>query len=429
VDLIVPLAAFVLLLLLGVPVAWTMGISGVLGILMVTGSTRVVFGAIETIPYGEGTSFSLITIPLFVFLAYLVQNARLSNDLFDAFAAWIGRMPGGLAVSTVGAGAIFGAMSGTSVASATVMSRMAVPSMDERGYSRALSTGAVAAGSTLSTLIPPSVVLIVYGISTETSIGRLLMAGVVPGVLMAIALAVVIVVAVLVKPSLAPRGASATWGERGRVLIKVLPVSGLVTVLLVLLYSGIVSPTEVAGVGALLALVLGVALRRLSWKGFVDSITQTIKVTVMIFALFIGAGLFGQYLTLARVPQNVVAGVDALGLEPMGVLVLVALIYIIGCMFVDEMPFLLLTLPVTFPLMIDAGFDPVWYGVFAVMLLNIGLIAPPIGIVTFIVSGITKTKLATAYKGAGLMLIGIVAIIVLVVIFPDLVLWLPEQMK
>jgi len=428
-DLVIPLVLFVALLLAGVPVAWTMAAAGAVGILMITGSTRTLLGALETIPYGEGTSFSLITIPLFVLLAYVVQHSRLSDDLFDAFAAWMGRLPGGLAVASVFSGAMFGAMSGTSVASATVMSRMAVPPMDRHGYSRALSTGAVAAGSTLSTLIPPSVVLIVYGISTETSVGRLLMAGLVPGVLMAVALAVVIVVAVLVRPSLAPRGATSTWRERGASLVKVLPVVGLLAVLMTLLYSGLVSPTEVAGVGALLAIALGVVLRRLTWKGFTESLTQTVRITVMIFALFIGAGLFGQFLTLARVPQQVVGWVGDLGLEPMGVLLLVALIYVVGCMFVDEMPFLLLTLPVTFPLMIGAGFDPVWYGVFAVMLLNIGLIAPPIGIVTFIVAGVTKTRLATAYQGAGIMLVAVVACIAACVAWPELVLWLPDLMR
>lgn len=428
-EIALPLVAFVVMLLAGIPVAWTMAIAGILGIYTVTGSLAVVGGAIETIPYGEGTNFSLITIPLFVLLAFLVQNARLSDDLFSAFAAWFGRLPGGLAVSSVFSGAVFGAMSGTSVASATVMSKMAVPAMDARGYSRALSTGAVAAGSTLSTLIPPSVVLIVYGISTETSIGRLLMAGVVPGILIALALAVIIMVAVVLRPALAPRTPVTTWAEKGRSLTAVIPVAALIGVLLTFLYTGITSPTEIAAVGALLALALGVVMRRLSWAGFVDSVTQTLKVTVMIFALFIGAGLFGQFLTLARIPQDVVRWVDSMGLGPVGVLLLVALIYIIGCMVVDEMPFMLLTLPVTFPLMMQAGFDPVWYGVFSVMLLNIGLIAPPIGIVTFIVAGITKTKLIVAYKGAALMLIGIVLAIVAVVAFPELVLWLPDQMK
>lgn len=429
-DIVIPLLSFVVLLLLGVPVAWSMAVSGLLGVFLLTGSTAVVIGQLETVAYGEGTSYSLITIPLFVLLAYVVQNAKLSNDLFDAVAAWFGRLPGGLAISSIFAGGIFGAMSGTSVASATVMSRMAVPAMDARGYSRVLSTGSVAAGSTLSTLIPPSVVLIVYGISTETSVGQLLMAGVVPGVLTALALMVVILVVALRRPDLAPRGAGASWAEKLRSLRGVIPVVGLIAALMICLYTGVASPTEIAAVGAALSIALALALRRLSWRGFVDAITSTLKVTVMIFGLFIGAGFFGQFLTMARIPQTVVQWVQGLGLAPIGILLLVALIYIVGCMFVDEMPFMLLTLPVTFPLMtVTAGFDPVWYGVFSVMLLNIGLIAPPIGIVTFIVAGVTQTKLVEAYKGAGLMLIGIVAIIAVVVAVPDAVTWLPDNMN
>lgn len=426
----IPLLLFVVLLLLGVPVAWTMAVAGLLGVFLITGSTGVVLGQLETVAYGEGTSYSLITIPLFVLLAYVVQNAKLSNDLFDAVAAWFGRLPGGLAISSVFAGGIFGAMSGTSVASATVMSRMAIPAMDARGYSRVLSVGSVAAGSTLSTLIPPSVVLIVYGISTETSVGKLLMAGIVPGILTAIALMVVILVVALRRPDLAPRGEGATLSQKLRSLRGVIPVVGLIALLMVCLYTGVASPTEIAAVGAALAIVLALVMRRLTWRGFVDAVRSTLKVTVMIFGLFIGAGFFGQFLTMARIPQTVVRWVEGLGLEPIGILLLVALIYIVGCMFVDEMPFMLLTLPVTFPLMtVTAGFDPVWYGVFSVMLLNIGLIAPPIGIVTFIVAGVTKSRLVDAYKGAGLMLIGIVGIIAVVVAFPDAVTWLPENMN
>lgn len=429
-SIVVPLLAFVVLLLMGVPVAWSMAAAGLLGVFLITGSTSVVLGQLETVAYGEGTSYSLITIPLFVLLAYVVQNAKLSNDLFDAVAAWFGRLPGGLAISSVFAGGIFGAMSGTSVASATVMSRMAIPAMDARGYSRVISTGSVAAGSTLSTLIPPSVVLIVYGISTETSVGRLLMAGIVPGVLLALALMIVILVVALRRPDLAPRGGVVPLAEKLRSLRGVIPVVGLIAGLMVCLYTGIASPTEIAGVGAALAIAIALILRRLTWKGFVDAVTSTLRVTVMIFGLFIGAGFFGQFLTMARIPQTVVQWVEGMGLSPLGILLLVALIYIIGCMFVDEMPFMLLTLPVTFPLMtVTAGFDSVWYGVFSVMLLNIGLIAPPIGIVTFIVAGVTKTKLSEAYKGALLMLIGIVASIALIVAFPELVTWLPDLMK
>ena len=428
-SIALPLILFVVMLLAGIPVAWTMAIAGLIGVFALTGSLDIVRGQLETVAYGEGTNYSLITIPLFVLLAYVVQNARLSNDLFDAVAAWLGRLPGGLAVSSIFAGGVFGAMSGTSVASATVMSRMAVPAMDARGYSRALSTGAVAAGSTLSTLIPPSVVLIVYGISTETSIGQLMMAGVLPGVLLAVLLATLIIVIAVLRPAAAPRGPRTTWEEKRRTVLGVIPVVSLIVLLMVCLYTGVASPTEIAAVGAFGSIVLALVMRRLSWRGFVDAVTQTLKVTVMIFGLFIGAGFFGQFLTLARIPQTVVMWVEGLGLDPIGILLLVALIYIVGCMFVDEMPFMLLTLPVTFPLMtVTAGFDPVWYGVFSVMLLNIGLIAPPIGIVTFIVAGVTKTKLADAYRGALLMLIGIVTAIVTVTVWPDLVTWLPDNM-
>ena len=418
-EILFTLTAFVVLLLVGVPVAWTMGVTGLLGVFLLTGSTRIVLGQLETVAYGEGTSYSLITIPLFVLLAYVVQNARLSNDLFDAVAAWLGRLPGGLAISSIAAGGIFGAMSGTSVASATVMSRMAVPAMDARGYSRVLSTGSVAAGSTLSTLIPPSVVLIVYGISTETSVGQLLMAGVVPGILTAVALAIVILVVALRRPDLAPRSPSSTRHEKLRSVKAVLPVVGLIAVLMVCLYTGVASPTEIAAVGALLSIVLALVMRRLTWRGFVDAVRSTLKVTVMIFGLFIGAGFFGQFLTMARIPQTVVQWVDGLGLEPVGILLLVALIYIVGCMFVDEMPFMLLTLPVTFPLMtVTAGFDPVWYGVFSVMLLNIGLIAPPIGIGFYIACKIGGVPPDDAMKAIwpyiGALLIGLF----LIAVFP-----------
>lgn len=424
-----PLVTLFVMLLMGIPVAWSMMTAGLLGLALVSGfNTTMLSGTLQTIVIEQSTNYTMLAVPLFILLAFLLSNARLSDDLFDAVSKLTGQVRGGLATGTVTASALFGAMSGASVASATVMSKVAMPAMRKARYDESLASGSIAIGSTLSTLIPPSVVLIVYGMATETSVGRLLMAGLVPAIMVAALAIITVLLWAWAKKDDAPAAEPSTIREKLASIPPTVPALFLLVMICVFLYSGITSPTEVAAAGALLALVIVLLMRRLTWQSFRRSLRSALDSSIMIFALLIGAAFFSRYMTMARVPNDVLAWVESLDLSPTGIIVAVAAAYIIGCMFMDETPFLLLTLPVTFPLVTAAGFDPVWFGVFSVLLLNIGLIAPPVGILSFVVSGAAGVPIGKVYRGASIMVVPVLVTIVLVVIWPEIVLWLPDSL-
>lgn len=427
-TLYLPILILLLLILIGIPVAWSMAVSGILGIYLVTGRLSIVLGTLETIPYGQGTSYVLLTIPMFMLLAYLLGNARISDDMYDSIALWTGGLRGGLATSTVYASAIFGAMSGSSVASATVMSTMAVPSMRRHGYHDALAAGAVGIGSTLSILIPPSILMIVYGISTETSIGRLLVAGVVPGIMLTAVVALTISIWVRLRPSIAPRTEPSSFSDRVRGGIKIAPAIILILIMMTFLYSGLATPTEVAAIGALGALLIGVTMGRLNLQLILDAFRKSLQTSIMIFVLLIGATFFAQYLAYARIPATIVSAADQFGMSGITLIASIAFVYIIGCMIMDELPFMLLTLPISFPLVTAAGYDPIWFGVFSMLLIAIGLISPPVGVVSFVVGAASDISLPVVFRGVTVMIIPVIIVLITIVVWPDLVLWLPSQM-
>lgn len=428
-DVAIPIILFLAALLLGIPVAWSMAATGIIGIYLVTQNVDIVLGVLETVPYRQGSNYVLTTVPMFVLLGYLLSHARISDDLFAAMAVWSGKSRGGLATATVYASAMFGAMSGASVAAASVMSSVAIPPMRKHGYSESLAAGTVAVGATLSTLIPPSIFLIVYGVATETSIGDLLLAGLVPGLLLAALVAITIKLWVRFTPEAAPDGEPTTRNEKLGSLKKVLPSLLLIALLIGFLYTGLATPTEVAAVGAFAALLLGLAMRRLNFASIVSALRKTARTTAMIFALLIGATLLGQFLSYARVPTKALNAVGSVGMPAWALLSVVALAYLIGCAFMDELPFMLLTLPVTFPLMISAGFDPVWFGVFSVLLIVIGLIAPPVGLLSFVVSGESGIPLGRVYAGTSIMIVPVFVLVVAVAVWPEIVTWLPERSR
>lgn len=426
----IPLLTLLVMLLMGVPVAWSMMTAGLLGLALISDfNGTMLSGTLQTIVFQQSTNYTMLAVPLFILLAFLLSNAGLSDDLFNAVSKLTGQVRGGLGTGTVTASAMFGAMSGASVASATVMSKVAMPAMRKARYSESLATGSIAIGSTLSTLIPPSIVLIIYGMATETSIGRLLVAGLIPAFMIAILAIATVLLWAWTRKGDAPAAEPATSREKLASLPPTIPALFLMASICVLLYSGIASPTEVAAAGALLALVLVVLMGRLTWGRFRRSLRSALDASIMIFALLIGAAFFSRYMTMARIPHDILSWVESLGLSPTGIIIAVAIACVIGCMFMDETPFLLLTLPVTFPLVTAAGFDPVWFGVFSVLLLNIGLISPPVGMLSFIISGAAKVPIAKVYLGASIMIIPILIGIVAITIWPAIVLWLPNSLN
>jgi tripartite ATP-independent transporter DctM subunit len=424
-----PFLVMVIALLLGLPIAFSLAGAGILGIYLHTGNLNMVIGILGMAPFSSVSDYALTTIPMFILMAFFSSSSGLARDLYAAGANWLSHIRGGLAIATVFACGIFGAMSGASVAAASVMSSIAMPEMRRHGYSEELAAGSIGIGSTLDILIPPSVAMVIYGIATQTSIGKLLIAGVVPGVIVGIFLAIAILVWVRVSPSHAPETFRVSTAERWTSVKRIWPSLLLIFMVLILLYTGVVTPTEVGAIGAFLSAVIGVAFGRLRWTGAVEALRLTIRTSAMIFMIIIGATIFGSYMALSRFPQHVVAVVAEMNLNRWVVIMGIVVAYFVVSMFMDEIPLLLLTLQLTFPLITNLGFDPIWFGVLSMMMVAMGLVFPPVGMIAFVVSATANVSLVKVYKGTSILMVAIVLTTILIMVFPGIVLWLPATMR
>ncbi len=424
-----PFLAMLIALLLGLPIAFSLAGAGILGIYLYTGNWNMVIGILGMAPFSSVADYALTTIPMFILMAFFSSSSGLARDLYTAGANWLSHIKGGLAVATVFACGIFGAMSGASVAAASVMSSIAMPEMRRHGYSEELAAGSIGIGATLDILIPPSVAMVIYGVATQTSIGKLLIAGVVPGIIVGIFLALAILIWVRVSPSHAPETYRVSAAERWASVKRIWPSLVLIFLVLVLLYTGIVTPTEVGAIGAFLSAVIGVAFGRLRWAGAIEALKLTIRTSAMIFMIIIGATIFGSYMALSRVPQQVVSVVGEMNLNRWVVIVGIVIAYFVVSMFMDEIPLLLLTLQLTFPLITNLGFDPIWFGVLSMMMVSMGLVFPPVGMIAFVVSATANVNLVKVYKGTSILMIAIVLTTILIMIFPQIALWLPATMR
>lgn len=424
-----PFLAMVIALLLGLPIAFSLAGAGILGIYLYTGNWNMVIGILGMAPFSTVADYALTTIPMFILMAFFSASSGLARDLYTAGANWLSHIKGGLAVATVFACGIFGAMSGASVAAASVMSSIAMPEMRRHGYSEELAAGSIGIGATLDILIPPSVAMVIYGVATQTSIGKLLIAGVVPGIIVGIFLALAILVWVRVSPSHAPETYRVSAAERWASVRRIWPSLLLILLVLVLLYTGIVTPTEVGAIGAFLSAAIGVAFGRLRWAGAIEALKLTIRTSAMIFMIIIGATIFGSYMALSRFPQHVVTVVAEMNLNRWVVIVGIVVAYFVVSMFMDEIPLLLLTLQLTFPLITKLGFDPIWFGVLSMMMVSMGLVFPPVGMIAFVVSATANVSLVKVYKGTSILMIAIVLTTILIMIFPEIALWLPATMR
>jgi tripartite ATP-independent transporter DctM subunit len=320
-------------------------------------------------------------------------------------------------------------MSGASVAAASVMSSIAMPNMRRFGYSDELAAGAVGIGATLDIFIPPSVGMVIYGIATGTSIGQLLIAGVIPGIIIGILLVVGIIIWVTVAPSHAPKAQRVSWAVRWASLCRIWPSFLLILIVLIFLYTGIATPTEVGAIGAFISLVIGLASGRLNWAGIEEALRNTIRTTAMIFMILIGANIFGVFMAVSQVPQAIVTVVTDMNINRWLVISCIVAGYFFISMFMDEIPLMLLTLQITFPLVTALGFDPVWYGVVTMLMVSMGMVFPPVGIIAFIVSATAKVDLMKVYKGTSILMLALIFSTLLIMIFPQLALWLPSTMQ
>lgn len=417
-----------LLLAMGMPIGFAMGLAGFLGSLMLI-DLDAALSLLGQTAYETAITYDLSIVPLFVLMGYFASNAGLSEALYRACNTWLGHRRGGLALATIGGCGAFAAICGSSLATAATMSQVALPEMKRYDYDDRLATGSIAAGGTIGILIPPSVILVLYGILTESNIGALFLAGIIPGLLTVLGFMITIAIVTRINPELGPRGARTTGLEKLKALGNVWSTVLLFLLVIGGIYMGIFSPEEAAGIGAMGALFLALLARRMTKAIFSFCLMETVKTSAMIFTILIGAILFNNFLVLSAVPDAIGTWIETLPLGPHAILIVILLVYLVmGCA-LDSLAMILLTIPIFFPVVRNLGFDPVWFGVVVVMVVELGLITPPIGMNVFIIKGIAPdVPLGTIYVGVLPFVVAQVILIALIVGFPFLALWLPSTM-
>ncbi len=422
-------AAIFALALLRVPLAFAMGIVGVAGIGLTRGWLPALASTAQVV-HETGFAYTLSVIPLFILMGNFVARAGLAHELFAAAYAFIGHFRGGLAHATVAACAGFGAICGSSIATAATMSKVAYPSMKKMGYSDSLSTGVMAAGGTLGIMIPPSTIMVIYGIITETNIGKLFAAGVIPGLLSALLMMVGITWITARDPAHAPAGERSTWPQRWQALRGIWGVLLLVIVVLGGIYGGIFTATEGAGFGAAGAFLFALARRRLTWAILSEVLIESARTTAMLFTLLIAATLFANFVNFTSMPNDLKNLITQSGMSPTMIIVAMMGVYVVLGTVMEELTMVLLTIPLFFPIVTALGFDPVWFGVLIVMVVQIGLISPPVGMNMFVLNALLPgVGLGAIYRGCWPFVFVLVVMLALLVAFPQLSLWLPSLMK
>jgi tripartite ATP-independent transporter DctM subunit len=421
------LGSLFLMLAIGTPVGFAMLISGVIGLYLV-GGMGMVAGILQTAPLSTVSAYELITIPMFLLMAEFVLASGVADDLFKATAAWVGRIRGGLGMATALAGAGFGAICGSSTASAATLSSTSLPAMLKQGYEPRLAAGVVAISGTLAMLIPPSIALVVYGLLAEVNIGGLLIGGIIPGIIVTFAIMATVWFLAWQDPSRAPAGETVPWAVKIAHLKVVGPTLLLFGMVTGVIYTGIATPTEASALGALggfgLALWYG-KLNRLTMR---RALLRACHGTCMIAMILLGAHVFGYFFTLTQVTQNLVAFVGGLEVPRWVIMTLILGGYIILGMFMDQIAILVLTVPIVLPLIKSLGYDPLWFGVIKIVTAEVGMITPPIGLNCFIVSRYSGRPVAEVFHGTFPHFVAHLLVIALFVIFPELILWLPSRM-
>jgi C4-dicarboxylate transporter, DctM subunit len=425
------LAGIVLLFLMffsRMPVAYCMAFVGFIGFSAVV-SFNSGLNLVARDVYDVFSSYGLTVIPLFILMGQFAFNAGISRKLYDTAYKFVGKTPGGLAMATVCACSAFGAVCGSSPATAATMATVGLPEMKRYGYGDELAAGSVASGGSLGMLMPPSVVLIVYGIMTEQSIGRLFVAGVVPAFLITACFMAVIFFYARIFPEQGPRGEAFSLKEKLASLADMGEILGVFILVMGGLFLGWFTPTEAGGVGAMGTLALTVARRNMTWAKFVKSLYETLRTSCMVLLLITGATIFGHFLAVTRIPFTLAAWVAGVSMPPALIIGLIVLIYLIGGCFIDALALIMLTIPIFYPIVIDLGYDPVWFGIIITLATQMGVITPPVGINVYVVSGVAKDiPLEKIFKGALPFLLALIFGTIILLAFPGFVLWLPDLM-
>lgn len=422
----------VILLFSGLHIGIVMGVIGFLGIAYLGGWSSGV-GILKIVPYVTFATYDFSVIPLFVLMGEFCFHGNISGDLYTVAHKFLGELRGGLAMATIGACALFAAVSGSSMATAATMCTVALPEMRKHKYDMGLATGTLAAGGTLGILIPPSVIMIVYGMITEQSIGQLFLAGFIPGILQALLFIGVIAFICWRNPALGPAGEKSSRIEKIKSLKGVWIVALLFLLVIGGIYAGIFSPTEGAGIGAAGAFIFATARRKLGWNQLKSSVLETVRTTGMIFLVLLGAMILGYFFAITRLPNEIAKLVVGLNLSSYVVWGIIVVIYLIlGCL-LDSLAMVLLTVPIFFPLMCGPGglgFDPIWFGIMIVIIVEMGMITPPVGMNVFVIKGMAQdVPTYVIFKGIVPFLYVELFMIIALTAFPMVILWLPQVLK
>ena len=417
--------ALLLMVFAGVRIYTVAAIVGVLGVVYIIGWDAGA-GIGGTVPHSKSVNYALSVLPMFILIGFIAYHAGLTHALFRAAKAWVGWVPGGLAVASVFATAGFAAVSGASTATAAVFSRVAIPHMLDAGYDRRLAAGVVAAGGTLASLIPPSAILVIYAIIVEESVGTLIMAGFVPGVVSALVYAALIIGQCKLKPELGRPIPSPPMKEKLASLPGTLPIIAVVAIIFYSMYSGTATPTEAGALGAFVVLIMAI-VRGMSWKNLRSALEETARLTVMIFALIWGILIFVRFLGYAGLPQAFAEWIVTLPFPPIIIMIGILLGYAVLGMFMDAIGMLLLTLPVVYPAVIALGYDPIWFGIIVVKMCEVCLITPPVGLNCYVVAAVRRDiPLGDVFRGIAPFFVADVATVGLFLAFPGIILWLPS---
>lgn len=426
---IIGLCLLVVLLFSRMPVGFVMGFLGLLGFSYVV-NFQAGLTLLARDVWDIFSSYSLTVIPLFVFMGQLAFHAGISRRLYDSAYVVLGHRPGGLAMATVGACAGFSAISGSTNATAATMATVTLPEMKRYHYDLGLATGTVAAAGSLGILIPPSVIFIVYGIMTEQSIGKLFAAGILPGILLCLLFMLVIMLRVRFHPELAPPGPKSTFKEKLHSFAGVGETLLIFALVMGGIFWGIFTPTEAAAIGAFLTLAISILRGQLTWEGFVRSLSDTTRISCMVMVIVMGAVIFGHFMAITRLPYDLANWVGALPLPRYAVMLVIILVYLMGGCFMDSLAMVMLTIPIFFPVAQSLGFDPVWFGVIIVLVTEMGVITPPVGVNVYVVYGVAKdVPLETIFKGVLPMLAALLICNILLILFPQIALFLPSLMR
>jgi C4-dicarboxylate transporter, DctM subunit len=422
---IIGLTALLILFLTGMEMAFLMAMIGFIGFAYINGFNTAI-GLLANDFIDSLASYGLTAIPLFVFMGQITFNAGVAGKLYDSAHKFLGHIPGGLAVATVAGATVFKAICGSVAATTATFASVAIPEMDRYGYSKKLSTGIVATVGTLGVLLPPSVILIIYGIITQQSIGKLFLAGVIPGLIMAFFFMVIIFGWARINPSIGPKSDKYSWGERFRTIPSVIGPIAIFFLMVGGIIKGIFTPTEAGAIGAFAVLLLCLLKREISFAGLKKSIEESLRTTCMVLMLVASSSVLGHFIAITDISQITAEWVAELHIPRVLIMINIFLIYLIGGSFMDDLAFMILATPIFFPIITGLGYDPIWSGIMIGLTVCIGSVIPPVAMCVFIVKNITKTPFKVIYSGVYPFLIAIITVIVLLFIFPELATYLPS---